>query len=66
MPLYEFECSSCGERFEKLMAAADKVNTVECPKCDSRSVERIPSAFAVGVPSMCGPCPGGQCGMNRM
>ena len=30
MPIYEFECESCGERFEELVAAGEDVR---CPVC---------------------------------
>lgn len=59
MPLYEYECSACGERFEKLVAASEKDSGGACPECGDPA-ERIPSGFAVAMPSMCGsgPCPG--------
>lgn len=40
MPLYEYECQGCGERYDRLcnMADADKPKT--CPKCDASDSKR--------------------------
>ena len=45
MPLYEYKCQACGHRFEVLMLNASQ--TVECPQCAARDVERLISMFAV-------------------
>ena len=37
MPIYEFECSKCGARFEELVKAGA---TAPCPQCKSPDVER--------------------------
>lgn len=61
MPLLEFRCRDCEARFEDLVkSAAD----AECPKCGSRSAERLLSAFAVrGSTSASGGAAGpGACG----
>jgi putative FmdB family regulatory protein len=47
MPLYEYVCRQCGERFEKLVRASD-AQTVACPRCESASVTRAFSTFATG------------------
>ena len=44
MPLYEFECSDCGEQFEALVR--DAVPPV-CPECQSPKLERLISMFGV-------------------
>ncbi|NLO05243.1 MAG: zinc ribbon domain-containing protein [candidate division WS1 bacterium] len=66
MPLYEFQCSKCGERFEKLLTGKNKDKGGECPKCGSEATERVPSGFAMGAAkaeSSCPTCcPGGMCG----
>ena len=40
MPLYEYECEKCGEKFEKLMVwrYADEV---ACPKCGCKAERKI-------------------------
>jgi putative FmdB family regulatory protein len=45
VPLYEFECSSCGARFEELVRAG---GTVPCPRCGSPEVERRYSPIGEG------------------
>jgi putative FmdB family regulatory protein len=45
MPLYEYQCTKCGHRFEKIQKFSDKKIT-KCPECGGR-VEQIISAPAV-------------------
>ncbi len=46
MPLYEYECSDCGERFEVIQKFSDKpVKT--CRKCGGKKVERLISSSAI-------------------
>src|SRR6476659_9626813 len=43
MPIYEFECEECGERFEELVApGGDAV----CPSCGTKWVRRLLSTVA--------------------
>ena len=44
MPLYEFECTKCHHRFEKIQSVS--APDPKCPKCDSK-VERLLHAPAV-------------------
>jgi putative FmdB family regulatory protein len=44
MPIYEFSCRACSERFEKLIRTGDVPG---CPSCGSQDLERIVSLFAV-------------------
>jgi putative FmdB family regulatory protein len=44
MPIYEFECGACGERFEELVAAG--TGTARCPACRADGAERRLSGFA--------------------
>jgi putative FmdB family regulatory protein len=49
MPLYEYLCKKCGHQFEllrKLSAGDDE--EAKCPKCRSKSVERLVSSFSAG------------------
>jgi putative FmdB family regulatory protein len=48
MPIYEYRCSQCGERFDRLVRTAAESRAVACPECSSTSIEKIPSAFALG------------------
>lgn len=45
MPLYEYTCSHCAQRFEKLVRAS---TVPACPTCRTEDVQRVVSGFAVG------------------
>jgi len=44
MPIYEYRCTGCGERFEELVRAADPA--AACAGCGSGEVQRLLSGFA--------------------
>ena len=44
MPIFEYECRSCGERFEQLILPS---TTPECPACRGGDLEKQISLFAV-------------------
>jgi putative FmdB family regulatory protein len=44
MPIYEFECEECGERFEELVAAG--AEAVACPECGSERTRRLMSSVS--------------------
>jgi putative FmdB family regulatory protein len=46
MPLYEYECKRCGEKFEALRPRDDR-DRAECPDCKGDG-RRVLSGFAVG------------------
>ncbi len=46
MPLYEYICQSCGERFEKLIRSGAGASPIVCPSCASAAVQRALSTFA--------------------
>jgi putative FmdB family regulatory protein len=39
MPIYAFECASCGHQFERLQRLAD-ADPTECPECHAAQVRR--------------------------
>ena len=39
MPIYEFECDACSDRFERLQKLSDPDPTV-CPKCGAERIRR--------------------------
>ncbi len=49
MPIYEYQCAACGERFERLrpMSSATEDSPPACPVCDSAETRRVVSGFAV-------------------
>jgi putative FmdB family regulatory protein len=44
MPIYEYRCASCSERFEELVRRPE--DAVACPECGAAEVERLLSVFA--------------------
>jgi putative FmdB family regulatory protein len=62
MPIYEYICLNCQNRFETLIMSSDEQPT--CPKCASASLERLLSPFAraagegAGTSAGCGPSGG--------
>jgi putative FmdB family regulatory protein len=44
MPIYEFLCAGCGERFEELVAASTESAT--CPACGTKGARRVLSSQA--------------------
>ncbi|MFC1970627.1 FmdB family zinc ribbon protein [Chloroflexota bacterium] len=45
MPIYEYECKNCGERFELLRSIKDNDNDIRCPKCNKEFPKRLLSSF---------------------
>ncbi|MBS0570110.1 MAG: zinc ribbon domain-containing protein [Proteobacteria bacterium] len=45
MPIYEFECSACGEVFERLQKLSDP-DPASCPECGKKKVRRRVTAPA--------------------
>ena len=45
MPIYEYECRNCGEKFEKIVY--QKLDSTKCVACGSRRVKKCVSGFAV-------------------
>jgi len=67
MPLYEYECGECGERFERLVPLAEARRGMECPRCRSKSVRKLMSVFVraggQSEASECPTCPTGVCNL---
>ena len=67
MPIYEYVCRACAERFEVLVHAGEKP---KCPGCGARKLDKQLSVFAVGASApaaTAAPAPGacGRCGDPR-
>lgn len=45
MPLYEFQCPRCGEKFEELCRAS--LDSLPCPRCATES-RKVLSTFRSG------------------
>lgn len=46
MPLYEYECDACGNRFEQIQKFSDPPADV-CPKCGERTLQKLMSSPAI-------------------
>jgi putative FmdB family regulatory protein len=48
VPLYEYECDACGDRFEELVGTHGGVKgeDVRCPSCGEAAVHRLISPYA--------------------
>jgi putative FmdB family regulatory protein len=49
MPLYEYECEACGERFEQLVGppAGTDPGELACPACGSHELRKLISDYSV-------------------
>ena len=48
MPLYEYECEACGERFEQLVGppAGASPDELACPACGSHELRKLISDYS--------------------
>jgi putative FmdB family regulatory protein len=46
MPLYEYECTVCGHRFERIQKFSDPP-VEECPNCGEKKVQKLMSSPAI-------------------
>ncbi|HIE12492.1 MAG TPA: zinc ribbon domain-containing protein [Desulfotomaculum sp.] len=66
MPIYEFRCRACGQRFERLCPLGETGETFTCPSCNTPKPERVLSSFAAcgtegGKGSSCTTCKATSC-----
>lgn len=59
MPIYEYQCETCSNCFEKLVFNSDEGDVV-CPSCGSQKTKKLLSASS----SMTGSDGGGGCAPN--
>ena len=65
MPIFEYVCGTCDNRFETLVRNG---STAECPSCNSTNLEKQLSVFNASVPTAFGAAKsvpemaGGGCG----
>ncbi|MDQ6663278.1 MAG: zinc ribbon domain-containing protein [Acidobacteriota bacterium] len=67
MPIYEYKCEGCGNKFEKLVRGSEAA-VLDCPACGGKHLNQEYSTFAAhanGAPSRAQDnapaCPGGMC-----
>ncbi|MDD3853410.1 MAG: zinc ribbon domain-containing protein [Syntrophomonadaceae bacterium] len=44
MPIYEFECKDCSNKFDLMIPNADK-DKVKCPQCGAANIKQLISLF---------------------
>jgi len=55
MPIYEYKCHHCGEKFEARRSITDSDTNLKCPQCGHKNPHRIFSTFS------CTGSSGGSC-----
>lgn len=70
MPIYEYRCLECGERFDALRPMAQSDAPIACPGCETDRTARTLSVFAAhsggkvvagSGGGSCAGCAGGSC-----
>jgi len=46
MPIYEYCCQRCEERFEQLVPLRAEHPPVTCPRCGTQEIRKLLSAFS--------------------
>lgn len=46
MPMYEYMCMDCGERFEALRTTSERDESIACPECEKENNLRVPSVVS--------------------
>ncbi|MCJ7745690.1 MAG: zinc ribbon domain-containing protein [Actinobacteria bacterium] len=58
MPIFEYKCKECGNRFEVLVRGKERVS---CPECSSRKLSKLFSTFGVKSGGKFMPSGGSSC-----
>jgi putative FmdB family regulatory protein len=73
MPIYEYQCAECGEKFEVRQSIGADGSFLSCPKCHAANPKRLISSFSTqrssisGFPDIsCPTCSSGVCGLPPM
>ena len=66
MPIYEYQCSDCGQPFEKMVRFSEASQNPPCPTCQSQNTRKQLSTFAALGSSSGGSSlsSGGSCGSS--
>ena len=46
MPIYEYRCQDCCEKFDKLVRRSTDQTELTCPNCGGKQATKLPSLFA--------------------
>jgi putative FmdB family regulatory protein len=55
MPIFEYECQACNNKFEELVSSA--TTAIACPRCNSTDTRKQLSMFAASTGSSAGSMP---------
>jgi putative FmdB family regulatory protein len=61
MPIYNYECQKCRNRFELLVGVTASDGELRCPRCESEDIKKQPASFGVNVKSSSSACSTGSC-----
>ncbi|MGM0577912.1 MAG: FmdB family zinc ribbon protein [Myxococcota bacterium] len=57
MRMYDFECESCGHRFEELVRGTPDGSEMRCPACEHVGARKLITGFSVGQSRGSAPAP---------
>jgi len=73
MPIYEYQCIKCGDKFEVRQSIGEDGARLNCPKCAAENPKRLFSSFFSPTPNSsesletsCPTCSTGTCGLPPM
>ncbi|MGB2798895.1 MAG: zinc ribbon domain-containing protein [Dehalococcoidia bacterium] len=71
MPIYEYRCTRCGEKFDVRQTIGEDGSKVTCPKCQAGNPQKLLSTFFSTNSSessdiSCPTCSSGVCGLPPM
>ena len=49
MPMFEYICADCGEKYDILFKGSEKSDMIACPACTSRNYTKKFSTFSASV-----------------
>ncbi|HEX74300.1 MAG TPA: zinc ribbon domain-containing protein [Dehalococcoidia bacterium] len=73
MPIYEYQCTQCGGKFEVRQSIGEDGSQLNCPECNAKNPKRLLSSFFSPSSSSsqssgisCPTCSTGTCGLPPM
>jgi putative FmdB family regulatory protein len=63
MPIYEYKCSKCGQKFELRLGFFHNKKDIKCTQCGAENPERLFSPFMTDSSSSAGS--GSSCGTSN-
>jgi putative FmdB family regulatory protein len=49
MPLFEYKCEKCEEKFERLLKHDERENPQRCPKCNAKHCKKMISVTSFAL-----------------